>query len=342
MFFSIAVGLIYIQLNTVDHISFSVDSPPIQHQVILLESSRQSILKWAIATLVTMSSGKTHMQNSITYTHQAVLLAKQLSGRYPAIPLIALVAIGQLDDIDIALLKSAGYQLVWRSTLFPPFAQQGSYIPSVYADQYMKFWLWNETSFDRIVYIDSDTFFTNVSLIDFPSLFTEVHEGGVVACPTPWSKVTDNKAPITWNGGFFILEPSESKFLQLVESNEPPKHFITHYDTNFKWFDMSEMGAFMRDFPNFTVPNPIWQYCADTQICCCKDKCETKFDMPKLRGAMVHGMKPDGLVGSNEQAVNIFNHQRLDVFQDWGYDPECMLSQFYAPLIKYYVEYNLL
>lgn len=328
-----------VHINITNTTDSSRDSTSIQHQMVLTD--QQPILKWAIATLVTMSSGKTRNENSITYTHQAVLLAKQISFQYPKIPLIALLAIGQVDDVDTHLLKSAGYQLIWRDTFTPKFANQGSYIPSVYSDQYMKFWLWNETYFDMIVYLDCDTFFTNVSLVDFPSLFTAVYEDSVVACPTPWSRVNHDKVPITWNGGFFILKPSESKFLSLVESNELPTHFTTHYDANFKWFDSSEMGAFMRDFPNFTVPVPNWQYCADTQICCCEDKCETKFDMLKLRGAMVHGMKPNGLVSSGRQTVDIFNNQ-MTVFKGWGYDPECMLSQFYTPLVEYYVKFSLL
>ena len=310
------------------------------------QTNKESLdIKWATATLVTLSSGKTRTSNSITYTHQAVLLANQLSKRYPTIPLLAIVAIGQLDETDSSMLLSAGYTLRWKKPVVPVFTfDLERSIAPVYFDQYMKFWLWNETEFDRIVYLDSDTFFTNISLIDFALFFDSVHEDGVVACPTPWSKVTltNKRTPITWNGGFFILKPSETRFIHFMESSEPPRHFATHYDGNFGWFDASEMGAFMRDLPNFTTPAPLWQYCADTQICCVIDKCETKFDMPKQKGLMVHGMKPNGLVTTGLPLTEIFNYQRFDVFQSWGYDAECMLLHFYAPLVQLYIQFGLL
>jgi hypothetical protein len=332
-----------VRLGNFNLLPRNFESPKQIQQIQPTEINDPSVIKWAIATLVTLSSGKIKSRNSITYTDQAVLLAKQLSSRYPNVPLLAVVAIGQVNELDSSLLSSVGYQLLWRKSVLPPFAIHQDRIPSVYYDQYMKFWLWNETGFDRIVYLDSDTYFTDTRFIDFHSFFNSVYEDRVVACPTPWSKTSAiDKAPITWNGGFFIMKPSESRFTHLMESSETPMHFAVYYNTNFGWFDMSEMGAFMRDFPNFTTPTPMWQYCADTLVCCVSGKCVVEFDMPKKIGWMVHGMKPDGLVVTGQPLTDIFNHQRLDVFQGWGYDPECMLSQFYAPLTQLYVDAGLL
>jgi hypothetical protein len=300
-------------------------------------------MKWAIATLVTMSSGKTREANTITYTDQAVLLAKQLSGRYPAIPLLAVIQRSHLGLDDQKLLEKSGYRLLDRESLVPPCLDSSSSIASVYADQYMKFWLWNETSFDYIVYLDSDTYFTNASLLDFQAFFSMVKEDAVVACPTRWSQVAGpEKKPITWNGGFFIIRPSDEMFKLLMYSEQRPTHFISHYGENFAWFDVSEMGMFMRDLPVFSIPSPLWQYCADTQMCCVTDKCETKFDMQKQKGAMVHGMKPDGLIKAGEALTYIFDKQRLNVFQEWGFDPDCMLSNFYNGLMEMYVQSGLI
>ena len=333
---------LYLQVR-LDNLNILPRQPESLKQIKPTGINDASVLKWAIATLVTLSSGKVKSGNSITYTDQAVLLAKQLSGRYPTVPLLAVVAIGQVDERDSLLLSSVGYQLLWRNSVLPPFTLNKDRIDPVYYDQYMKFWLWNETGFDRIVYLDSDTYFTDTRFIDFHLFFDLVHEDRVVACPTPWSKTTTNdKVPITWNGGFFIMKPSESRFIHLMESSEIPMHFAVNYNSNFGWFDTSEMGAFMRDFPNFTIPTPMWQYCADTLACCVSGKCVVEFDMPKKIGWMVHGMKPDGLVVAGQPLTDIFNHQRLDVFQGWGYDPECMLSQFYAPLTQLYVDAGLL
>ncbi len=306
----------------------------------------QSRMKWAIATLVTLSAGKRNDRNSITYTHQAVLLAKQLSERYPGVPLLAIISTTvdlSFESDDVALLMSAGYQVMSRKSIVPPYViNVRESLPPVYHDQYMKFWLWNETAYDHIVYIDSDTFFTNTALVDFQAFFKYVREDSVVACPTYWSQVGVDHTPITWNGGFFILKPDRNRFSHLMDSPELPTHFLTHYGQGKQWFDTSEMGAFMRDFPVFTHPSPLSEYCADIQSCCVSKACETLFDMPALRGVMVHGLKPEGQVSDSQPLSSIFDFQRLQVFREWGYNPDCLLSQFYEPLIQLYLHYNLI
>ena len=298
-----------------------------------------SPLRWGIATLITMSAGKQLAQHAVTYTHQAMLLGRQLSARYPAIPLFAIVLAEQVGPEDLALLESACYQIQRRPALHPAYATKHA-LPDVYRDQYMKFWLWNETGYDYIVYFDSDTFFRDPAALDFPGFFPLVSEERVVACPTPWSHA--NPSPVTWNGGFFILKPSAARFDQLVNSPVAPGHFMGEYGASFQWFDVSEMGAFMRDFPNFTTPSPIEDYCADIQFCCVQPKCESRFHLPKSRGNMIHGLKPDGRVSPGASLSSIFDHQRLDVFATWGYDPACLLTDFYEPLTLLYQKHGLL
>jgi hypothetical protein len=301
--------------------------------------------KWALATLITLSAGKQSKDHAITYTKQAVLLARQLSERYPQVPLLAVVAQGQISDPDVSLLSSAGYQILKRRPIKPAYVTSTTHIPTVYQDQFMKFWLWNETEYDRIVYIDSDTFFTNSSLVDFQSFFQRVTEDSVVACPTSWSQVDSWHQPISWNGGFFIVRPSASRFHRLIWSQTTPSHFSTHYGADRSWLDATEMGALMRDFPVFVMPTPLWQYCADVQLCCVaadRKICHSQFVMPKRKGIMVHGLKPDGLVQTGQPLTSIFNNQRMNVFKTWGYDPECLLVEFIEPLTKFYTNYGLL
>jgi hypothetical protein len=294
-------------------------------------------LRWGIATLITLSAGKALAQHTVTYTHQAVLLGRQISARYPSIPLFAIVLAEQMGPEDLTMLESAGYQIERRAGLHPAYVPSKHVLPNVYHDQYMKFWLWNETSYDYIVYFDSDTFFRDSAALDFPRFFPQVSEERVVACPTSWSHVTNqSRSPITWNGGFFILKPSTAMFDQLLRSPVAPGHFMSEYGANYQWFDVSEMGAFMRDLPNFTTPSPIEDYCSDIQSCCVQPRCEPSFHLPRSKGNMIHGLKPDGRLYPGAAPSSIFDHQRLDVFASWGYDPACLLTDFYEPLTLLY------
>jgi hypothetical protein len=192
----------------------------------------------------------------------------------------------------------------------------------------------NETTFDWIVYIDSDTYFTNASRIDFQQFLPLTSEDRVVACPTPWSLADDKGLPITWNGGFFIMQPSSTKFQTLINSHATPAHFATRYGPDKQWFDVSEMGTFMRDFPRFLLPYPAWEYCADVQFCCVEPRCETRSTMPKSKEVMVHGLKPYGPLQPGLPLSTIFDRATLDFFSMQGYDARCLKVAFYEPLTQ--------
>ncbi len=306
------------------------------------ETGTSSGPRWAIATLITMSAMKGLGEHAITYTHQAMLLGYQMSARYPDVPLLAVVLEEQVGLDDIKLLESAGFEILLRPCLNPAYVTSKQVLAHVYHDQYMKFWLWHETGYDYIVYIDSDTFFRDPSTIDFPGLFPQVSEEQVVACPTPWSHTTPERLPVTWNGWFFIMKPSSVMFERLVSSKVMPEHFLREYGQDKQWFDVSEMGALMRDFPAFTTPIPMQEYCSEIRLCCVEAKCETRYNMTPALGNMIHGLKPDGLRGAGAPPSSIFDSQRLNVFASWGYDPECLLSGFYEPLARLYVQHRLL
>ncbi len=159
-----------------------------------------------------------------------------MAERYPRVPLLAVVAIEQVGQDDVALLSSAGYSILDRKPIVPPYVSTLSALAPVYYDQFMKFWLWNETEYTRIVYLDSDTFLVgDVSRLDYETFLPR-------GCmPTQWSKVgpDHHQQPITWNGGFFVLKPSSAKFMRLTTSNERPAHFAVHYDHRYRWFDVS-------------------------------------------------------------------------------------------------------
>ena len=299
--------------------------------------------RWAIATLITMSARKGLGDHAITYTHQAMLLAYQMRERYPAVPLLAVVLEEQVGQEDIKLLERAGYQILLRPSLTPAYVTSRQVLAHVYYDQYMKFWLWQETGYEYIVYIDSDTFFRDPSRIDFPASFSQVSEKHVVACPTPWSHADSLGNAVTWNGGFFIMKPSLAMFERLTGPGLFPGHFLWVYGGDKQWFDVSEMGAFMLHLPLFSMPGPVHEeYCSEIQWCCVEAKCQTRYNMTLSMGNMIHGLKPDGQRNAGAPPSSIFDNQRLNVFASWGYDPACLLSGFYEPLAGLYLEHGLL
>ena len=139
-----------------------------------------------------------------------------------------------------------------------------------------------------------------------------------------------------------ILQPSVTMFDRLSSSPTPPTHFINQYGPDKQWFDVSEMGAFMRDLPNFTTPHPIQDYCSEIQYCCIEIKCHTRFDLPLSKGNMIHGLKPLGKLQPGAQPSSIFDSQRVNTFATWGFDPACLLSDFYEPLTQLYVQHGLI
>jgi hypothetical protein len=315
----------------------------IQKELEIIPSNlSNTIQRWAIATLITMNAKKELRDNTITYTHQAMLLGYQMSSRFPDIPLLAIVLLDQVGSSDIKLLESAGYQILLRPRLHPAYVTSKTMLAPVYYDQYMKFWLWNETSYDYIVYLDSDTFFRDPSTINFPMFFQKVSEKHVVACPTGWSHSNSHSLPLTWNGGFFIMKPSAIIFDYILTSTIQPSHFLSEYGPDKQWFDVSEMGAFMRDFPIFTAPTPMNEYCSDISLCCTKPMCENAFHMIPAMGNMIHGLKPNGLLRLGAPPSSIFDSQRLDTFASWGYEPTCLLSNFYEPLVQLYIKHSLI
>ena len=298
--------------------------------------------RWAIATLITMSANKALSKHAITYTHQAMLLAYQMRERYPDIPLLAVVLKGQVGPDDTQLLQQAGYQVLLKESLIPAYVTSIQALAPVYHDQYMKFWLWQETAYEYIVYIDSDTFFRNPSAIHFELSFPHVSEQQVVACPTPWSHASNSGQAITWNGGFFIMKPSRRVFELLAWSTTMPTHFVREYGQDKQWFDVSEMGAFMRELPTFSTPIPLQEdYCSETLWCCVDIQCQPQFNITPTLGNMIHGLKPEGLRAAGAPPSSIFDNQRLNVFATWGYDPACLLTAFYEPLLKLYTLHGL-
>ena len=295
---------------------------------------RELMKQWAMATLVTYSAGKTSGDHTLTYTHQSMLLAYQFRERYPLIPMLALLVEGQISEDDARMLESAGYFLNWRSKIMPTGVKP---LEGVYADQYMKFWLWNLTTFEFVVYIDSDTYFNDPSSLDFEASFSDVSIDSVVACPTVWSKM--RKFPVTWNGGFFILRPSETHFKRFLESKAPTTHFRDTYP-HYAWLDQSEMGFFMRDFPVFTMPKPLSVYCFEIMVCCIEQKCRSEFAENPVVGAMVHGLKPFGKMGTGGIG-RLYDHQ-IQIFSSWGYNSTCLIEFFYKPLTALFQKHGLL
>lgn len=264
---------------------------------------------WAFATIVVGSERP-------GYVLMACQLGMQLSEYYQHIPRYAVVGENQINSVQISFLEKAGFQILLRKLIYPAY---GGTVQNIYKDQFMKFWLWNETSFSRIVYLDADTYLNNA--VDFePMLISQ----SLVACPVSWSKIVDSK-PITFNGGFFVLTPSREVFEKLLLSTMVPEHFKNHYDSGVSWFDFTEMGTFMRDFEQFETPYNLSDVCADYYICCEGTlHCQTSL-YARIIPSLVHGLKPAAF----ETNVGIEHFDQVKgIFSTWGYNPSCMLEHF--------------
>jgi hypothetical protein len=188
-----------------------------------------------------------------------------------------------------------------------------------------------ETDFDRVIYIDADTFITGD--LDFYGLLKETSSGKFLACPTPWSNVEpETFRPMTLNGGFFVVTPSEMTFRKLVDGTGLITHFASSYPEDRNWFDHSEMGILMREYPDFVSPRNLSQYCSDIQRCCVTDACKGNIKWTHTDGPrMVHGLKPSRDRVLNGDIVSVFRPQVIHPFVDWGYSEECMMREFVEP-----------
>ena len=308
------------------------DIPLVQKWDPALLTSKPKFYDWnmkvvervAFATLVTNSAGKTSASHSFTYLDQSLMLSKQLQSLYPDIERLAVVAEGQVSQGDASKLQAAGYRVIWRPPIFPMGEQAG--LDAVYRDQSMKFWLWDETNYTRIVYIDSDTFF--LGYVDFDE---EINRREFVACPTQWSAATASGRPLTLNGGFFILTPSNDQFKRLMSGTQPT-HFSSHY-ADLAWLDKTEMGILMREFPDFAWPRNITAFCGEQRFCC---KSQTAHCAPKpfiptpaTKSVMVHGLKPSGVLKPGEPLSKLLQGQPP---ASRGYDHQCVMKEFIEPL----------
>ena len=311
-----------------------IQIPPVIRPVVLNPNDVVSEFtpRWAFATLLTASGHSLDTESGVlTYVDLAVSLGKQMRALYPSVPRLAIIARGQVSQhIAERLETSAGYTVIWRDPIIPRGVQLDR-LPPVYKDQFMKFWVWMETNFDRVVYVDADTFFTGD--LDFYGLLNETSSGQFLACPTPWSKVEpETYRPTTLNGGFFVVTPSEATFQNLMSGTGPITHFALTYTDNKDWFDHSEMGVLMREYPNFVSPSNLSQYCSDIQRCCVTEFCKWSIRWTHTNGPrMVHGFKPSRDKVQNGDIVAVFRPQVIHPFVDWGYSEECMMREFVEP-----------
>jgi hypothetical protein len=261
--------------------------------------------RWAFATLLTDGNER--------YTAQVALLLSQLKHMYPLVDRLVIV---KPDGAPSHLANDLATRLLPRS----PFPHAIA-VPGVYADQHLKLWLWNELEYERIVYMDGDTFFLTPDTIDFVGLMAESE--AVIACPTPWSEDVYR----TWNGGFFILRPNVDTFEALQLAATTPSgntHFQTLYG-DLGWLDQTEMGALATVFPTFHTPRNFTAYCGEVTPCCVRPEARHCRHMGRVTYAdanMVHGLKPD------------FERQAREVFGPWGIDPQCVLDRYVAPLLQ--------
>ena len=300
--------------------------------------SNHSIPKptWAFITLITKAHA---LDGTFGYFHQALALGLQLQSLYPAVPRIALLCSGQVQETHARLLQQhAGFIITWRPAIPPPPYYDG---PGVYADQFMKFYAWDMTQYDRLVFFDSDTFL--LRRIDFQRLVDQQLDPEHIptACPTSSSRIDpETQAPTTWNGAFFIIRPSRAVFDRLMAfpAKPRPSHFATLYP-HVGFLDATEMGVFLRDLPGFQTPENVSDICSDFLACCVQPSCVPAFaPLGKTTDvAMVHFLKPVGPIPDTVDGyTRLFVPQAEHPYADWGFNATCIVEEFGARIAQHY------
>jgi hypothetical protein len=214
---------------------------------------------------------------------------------------------------------SSVYTVVVRDFIYPAYFTKNG---GIYQDQFMKFWLWKETNFSRIVYMDADTFFFRK--VDFAAMFADDDER-IVACPTPWSHWNQGR-PMTWNGAFFIATPSQATADSLMSRTKKFNHFTSQYP-RLSFLDDTEMGVFMEVFSDWHLPIQYPQVCSQISMCCQNNsgQCATHSSLLFLPD-MVHSLKPRSFENTR-LTLKHFNWQ-LDIFRGRHYDTQCIIDNF--------------
>ena len=112
-----------------------------------------------------------------------------------------------------------------------------------FMEQYIKLNLWRQTEYRRMVYMDADFVVVRVNaLLDLlrnaPIAFGAVQD---------WF---EGKWSDHWNGGLFLLEPSNDTFDALLSDVEP---FIQQQRFNTDWAEQGYLSAYF-DHLGFTLP----------------------------------------------------------------------------------------
>lgn len=272
-------------------------------------------LNWAFVTLISEDT-------EVPYSKLACVLGNQLKEYYPNIPRIAIVS---HSNLTVNYTKKCQWEILKVKNIYPSYQPKSiGYGP--YKDSFTRFHAWTLIKYDRIVYLDADSFFMNK--IDFEIEIKR--KNTLISCPTIWSKIIKGR-PITLNSNLLILTPSIETYNKLIFMKHKPTHFIKNYKQDLHWFEIIDMGPLMQVFPNWSIPIDVANYCSEIQDCCITEECKpTAF---KARpGALVHQLKPEYINN------NWHTSQLTKVFPDRGFNIVCVkayMNYLLELLIKY-------
>lgn len=225
------IAAIWVLAHNHDHPNFSA----IQNDA-LMHTNGSIAYQYAIATIV--------LTQSYQDTAMALCMSIRLSfaeGDLPSdVDLVAYVPENAYErSIDPSLLRccfSRIHTLPLIHVSRPPSFER-------FKEQYIKLNLWRQTEYRRMVYMDADFVVVRVQALldllrDAPIAFGAVQDWN----QGQWSD--------HWNGGLFLLEPSNDTFDALLSNLEP---FIQQQRFNTEIAEQGYLSAYF-DHLGFTLP----------------------------------------------------------------------------------------
>jgi hypothetical protein len=259
-------------------------------------------VSWAFATVLTAGRLEAQERGGVDrdYILMVCILGNQLERHYPSIERIIVIQHDSVGLSELKKIRKSGWTVLMRPHILPKFFKTGGFLMNMwrfwrlgmYKDQFLKLHLWTETQFDRIVFIDADTML--MRHVDFSAA---LQSNKLVSCPTKWTTMRADSTAASFNGGFFVLTPSDLLYQRMIDNDVVPVHFqMRGGDMGGVDFDLNEMGTLNQFFDDWIIPPEEFHgMCSGVWLCCTGVEIKCPTGEPPITSTdaigLVHGAK---------------------------------------------------
>jgi hypothetical protein len=209
---------------------------------LLLSSSTEQLefvekVNYAFATLIS--------KDSTEYNIMACALGTSLKIYSPNTDRVALL-VPEISETTSKVLEFCFWKIVRVPHIVPNFYKTCN--PTQWGNLFAKVWFWNLTDYERVVHVDADGI-----ILGDPSALLKLPE--LTACNLAGDGgLLQDKFRRVFNGGFFILKPSQITMKRIMSfENSVPE---VHTNGEKSGFDCTEMGLVNVAFRDWKLPPP--------------------------------------------------------------------------------------